>query len=196
MRKLPRPSTLAPLLCLLGAFTATPPAAAQRMAVPVEVQIPLMLKILSFDRVRTARRDQTLVVGVLHQRGYRESAVVADEVVRVLLAARDPGWLVSVIPIDLDNTVDLGEVLTRARIDVLYVTPLRRVSLRQIIAASRTRHVTTLSGVPAYVGSGIAVGIDLLEDRPKILVNLEASRAEGAQLSAELLQLARLVEGP
>jgi hypothetical protein len=45
------------------------------------------------------------------------------------------------------------------------------------------------------VDEGIAIGLDLKAERPEIVVNLEGARAEGADFTAQLLKLARLVQG-
>lgn len=49
-------------------------------------------------------------------------------------------------------------------------------------------------GVPLYVEAGLSVAIDVRNDRPLIVINVAASRAEGSSFPAQLLQLARLVE--
>ena len=54
---------------------------------PVAVQIPILVKMLNFDRKLPERTGGRLVVGVLYQSGYRTSANVADEVCR-----RSPGF--------------------------------------------------------------------------------------------------------
>ena len=55
---------------------------AQEIAVPVAVQIPILVKVLNFDRKLPERTGGRLVVGVLYQSGFRASANIADEVCR------------------------------------------------------------------------------------------------------------------
>ena len=43
--------------------------------------------------------------------------------------------------------------------------------------------------------NGLAVGVGLRGKKPEILINLEAARAEGADFNAQLLRLARIVNG-
>ena len=76
---------------------------------------------------------------------------------------------------------------------MLYVSPLRATPLRDVITASRAMRVTTVTGVPRYVESGLAIGVDMKGERPEIVINLAASRAEGADLTSHLLKLARVV---
>jgi hypothetical protein len=184
-------------LCL-GELAALAPRvlAAQEVAVPVAVQVPILVKILNFDRNLAGRAAGRLVVGVLFQSRYRTSANVADEVclaLRVLPAGALGAIELSCVAIDLDATSALDSALKRNRVQVLYVSPLRAVPLADVTAVSRSAGITTLTGVPRYVETGLAIGLDMKGERPEILINLAASRAEGADLTAHLLKLARLV---
>jgi len=187
------------IACLLfGGSAALVPRvlAAQEVAVPVAVQVPILVKILNFDRNLAGRAGGRLVVGVLFQSRYRTSANVADEVCLALqrLPAGALGAMdLSCVAIDLDATSALDSALKRNRVQVLYVSPLRAVALGDVTAVSRAAGITTLTGVPRYVETGLAIGLDMKGERPEIVINLAASRAEGADLTAHLLKLARVV---
>jgi YfiR/HmsC-like len=173
----------------LGAVAS--PTMAQDVPVPAAVQVPLLLKILTFDR-HLAAAAEPLVVGVVFQRRNRASAAIGDEV-RVLLAAS--ARPIRVIVIDLDETGDLRGMLLRESVQVVYIAPLQAVSVSTLTEATRGEGVVSITGVPRYVEQGLAVGLDMSDSRPRIVINLAASRAEGADFSAELLKLARLA-GP
>ncbi len=186
---------------VLAALAALRPGvgSAQEVAVPVAVQMPIMVKILSFDRKLSARAGGRLVIGVLFQGRYRASAHVAEDVCRSL-DAMPVGALGSLqtlerscVAIDLDDTPALDAALKRLGVQVLYVSPLRAFPLDAVFAASRAARITTLTGVTRYVETGLAIGVDMKGDRPEIVINLAASRAEGADLTAHLLKLARVV---
>ena len=183
---------------LLGGWAATVPAAAQEISVPVEVQVPLLLKILSFDRRLAADGQDSLVIGVVFQSHYRASATIADDVCRALAAAgHNPGAgrMLRVVPIELDEPGTLAATLLRDGVRVLYVTPLRAVAVSAVAAATRERQVISLTGVVQYVEEGLTVAVDAKGERPQIVINLAASRAEGAVFAGQLLKLARLT-GP
>lgn len=185
-------------LLALGLASLAPAArlAAQDVAVPVEVQVPLFIKIFAFDR-NLAAQPGPLVLGVLFQGKYRRSVTVAEDVRRAVSdAERKPagGTELRIVLIDLDETPDLAETLAKHRVRVLYVSPLRAVDIRTLTAVSRLAGISTVTGVPRYVEAGLAVGLDLKGERPEIVVNLLASRAEGADLDAQLLKLARIVQ--
>jgi hypothetical protein len=175
----------------VGMSVAIPTLAAQEVPVPVRVQVPLLLRILSFDRNLARRRAGDLVVAVLYQSRNRSSLAIAEEVTLLL------GSLSSTeaVGIDLDKVTDLRAALAQSGGQVLYVSPLRGVEISGIVRVSRGAGVTTVTGVPRYVEEGISIGLDLKAERPEIVVNLEGARAEGADFTAQLLKLARLVKG-
>jgi hypothetical protein len=184
-------------LTLIASPGASGALAAQDIVVPVAVQIPILVKILSFNRTLTPHEPGQLVIGVVYQSRYQRSATVADEVrraVRSLPKNALPGLEPRVVGLDLDDTADLAAALARERVVILYVSPLRAVEISELTSHSRPLRITTLTGVPQYVEAGLAVGLDSKGDRPQILINLAAARAEGADFDAQLLKLARLVD--
>ena len=166
------------------------------IAVPAEIQAPLFAKILTFDRSLASHAPRELVIGILYQRKVRASLDVKDDFVKAL--DRIPGGQVAgvafrSVAIDWDGSNDISAVLTQERPNVLYVAPLRTVSIEQVAAAARAQGIHTWTGIPEYVERGLAVGIGLSGDRPLILVNLTAARAEGADISSQLLKIARVL---
>lgn len=173
-------------------------AFAQQMPVPVDVQVPVLLKVLTFDRRIADARGQNLVVGVLYQSGFRLSSTVKDQVMDALSRGSPGGPAhrpLNVVAVDADEKEEVEKALTRLGVKVLYVTPLRAFDLPSLCAATRRSGTLTMTGVPDYVEAGLSIGLDLRQDRPRILVNLQAARAEGADLAAPLLGLATVVHG-
>jgi hypothetical protein len=183
------PGAFALALAMLILGAAGSRAVAQDMPVPVETQVPILLKILTFDRAITARPSDRLVIGIIFQGRNRISSEIGDQVLRQLKASAPA---VRVVPMDLDRTDDLVAALLRDSVQVLYVAPLQAVAISTLSKATRERQVLSYTGVPRYVEQGLAVGIDVDGMRPQIVINLEASRAEGAVFSAQLLKLVRL----
>ena len=48
-------------------------------------------------------------------------------------------------------------------------------------------------GVPVFVEDGLAVGIAMKGNRPLVVINLTASKAEGADFSSQLLHIAKII---
>lgn len=175
-------------IAILPAIAATR-LAAQDMEVPVAVQIPLFLKVISFDRHHAA--DQPLVFGIVFQSGYRASVEAKNEALLAIAAVAPAAPAVRPVAIDLDRE-SLPNALGGQRFSVVYVTPVRAISIGDIAAATSAARVTTFTGVPRFVALGLAVGVRLQGERPRLLINLPAARASGADFSAELLKLAQV----
>jgi hypothetical protein len=169
---------------------------AEEAVVPPSVQAAILIKAAGFDRALIARGRGEIVIGILYQRGVRESLAVQGEFSRALegLAGQTiADRSLRVVLINWENDVKIAALLSREKIDILYVAPLRSVSISDISATAQALGIRTWSSVPAYVDKGLALGVGIRGDRPLILVNLTAARAEGADLSSQLLKLARLV---
>jgi hypothetical protein len=159
-------------------------------AVPVEMQLALFSKIWKLDRNFDSTGVVTLVI--VYQAGFRDSLLVKDDLVATVQRLKLP---IRCIPLEVGSEELLRKRLSEIQATVVYVTPLRSVSVAEIARISRTRGLRTITGVPDYVEEGIAVGIGERKDRPLIIINLQGSRAEGSDFSSQLLQLARIV-GP
>ena len=163
---------------------------------PAPMQASLFAKILTFDRNLKARAGKELKIGVLYQSKVRSSLEAQEEFLRAMCG--DPGrrieaLAVSCVAIEWTGAPNLEAGTAREGIRVLYVAPLRAVAIEEIVAISRARRITTLTGVPEFVEKGIALGLALRAERPLILVHLAAARAEGADLNSQLLKLARVL---
>ena len=170
--------------------------AAQSIAAPVEMHLPLLTKVIEYDRTFRGKITSVVKIGVIYQKSWRPSSAVFDEVLSVTsrTAFMVCGFPVEIVPIDVGGDASVHELLGKHSIDILYVAPVRGVSLEDITSASEEQHFRTITGVPQYVEHGIAIGVDLRNDRPLIVINLPAAKACGADLSAQVLRLARVVE--
>jgi hypothetical protein len=183
--------------CMLtpGAM-AEPAGLADETGLPVEVQYPLILKILQFDRNLVSRAGTEIVIATIYQGRHRASVRARDEVHRAAKAAsaqRVADLPVRVVDVDIEQ-VDLAQALESMGVDVAYVMPLRAVNISTITGVTREMRIATVTGVEEYVHDGVSVGLGVFQEKPRVLVNLDASRAEGVDFSSRLLSLAQLVK--
>ena len=173
-------------------------AHAQEMAAPAGIQVPLLFKILTFDRRTGARPPgQVIVIAVVFQSGYRASLVAKNQVVDALEAMEHStisGHPVRWVVVELKEREQLRLALIHERTDVVYVTPLRGVELDPLVRAARAGGMTTFTGVPLYVEQGLALSVGIVRDRPQIIVNLPATRAEGSDFTSQLLRVCKVIE--
>ena len=169
---------------------------AEEMPVPVDLQYSLLMKILTFDRNLKARVGEEIVVGIVYQKNFRVSNNAKDEFTKAMDESpikKIEDIPIRQVPVNLNDT-DLDSAVSQTKIDILYITPLRAVKIEDITRVSQTRKLTTMTGVPGYVESGLAVGIGTKGDKPLIIINLPATKKEGADFSSQLLRIVKIVE--
>lgn len=162
------------------------PCTTMAAEVPVSVQLSLYQKIWKLDRNLGTRAD--LVVAVLYQDTYAASTEARAQVQAWSGTSR-----VRCIFVALDQK-SAEAALQTVVADVFYVTPMRGADIEQIVRIARARQIRTMSGLTEYLLIGLSVGIGVRNDRPRIMINLDAAKAEGAAYQAQLLQMAEIVK--
>ena len=89
---------------------------------------------------------------------------------------------------------EMARKIAAADVDVVYVTAGHEDVLGDIVGATRTAGILTITGTPGLVKAGLSVGLRLDRDRPRLEVNLAALDAEGHQLDARVLRLCEVVD--
>ncbi|HEV8122686.1 MAG TPA: YfiR family protein [Gemmatimonadales bacterium] len=185
-------------LALLALILNGRAAQAQGMEAPADVQVPLLFKILTFDRKLADRvPGDDIVIAILFQAEYHPSMRARDQVVEALtdmLGSTISGHPVRWVLLELRDAASLRSALKRSQVAVIYVTPFRGLDLRFITEVARAEGITTFTGVPTYVEEGLALGIGIDDERPQIIVNISAARAEGSDFTSQLLRVSRVVE--
>lgn len=172
------------------------PARAQTLPVPVETQLPLFLKVLTFDRNLQQSAGDELVIAILFQPRFRGSLLVKEGLERAAVASEITtvgGVPFRLVAVDLDGEEELRSRIVQSEADVLYIAPLRAVQIETITGISRDLRLVTLSGAPEYINGGVAVSIEVVRSSPRLVINLEAAEQQGADFSSRLLNLARVV---
>ncbi|MBI4809879.1 MAG: hypothetical protein HY800_00195 [Ignavibacteriales bacterium] len=144
---------------------------AQEMPIPIKVQVPLFTKILSFDRNLKTRVGNEIVLGIVYQKNFRTSFDVQDQIITTItkIPIREiDGISLRCIAIEMKENIDLTDIITKNKVDILYITPMRTLDFEKISAISRANQILTISGVPDYIDEGFAVGIGSKGDNPMI----------------------------
>ena len=184
---------------------------AQEMPVSVDVQLAIFSRSLNYEQnLHTRVGTDTLAIGVVYQKDFDRSYTVGSEVMKTLASLdKYGGYVFRYVPIDLSRGADLAMAdsinktgydtaglsnrISKHNIDLLYIAPLRNVDPETVTTITRERQILTMTGVPHYVRSGISVGVDMENNRPRILFNLQAIQAEGANFSTTILRIGHTV---
>lgn len=188
----------APIVLLLFLLLSSSiPTHAQEMETPVQIQLPLFLKILSFDRNLKTRSKDVVHIGILYQKNVRQSVQVKNEVLKIVEEMQQKeilGMQTQFFPIEFTSESDLATAATRYDLEVIYITPMRAVDISMLSAHCHELHLLTITGVPEYMETGIAVGIGLKGEKPLIIINPTAAKLAGADFHSQLLKLAKIIQ--
>ena len=185
-------------LPLVLALLFTVPADAQTMPMPVDIQLPLFLKILTYDRSFQYKARSAITIGVIYLPGDPESVKAKDEMVANLKRLADrtiKNLPIKYVTLEFRDVASLDKAVKAGKVNVFYVAPGLGDQLPSLIKMSRSYAITSATGVPEFVQRGIAVGIGIKADKkPDILINLPSSRSEGSEFDASLLRIATVVK--
>jgi hypothetical protein len=185
---------LAPLALVPAPAAAR--SAAESMPVPVSLQIPLILKVLTYDRNLGSRAQSELRIGIVIAPRDPASVRARDELADVFGSLADKTvkrLRLRPVMLEYGSAAQLEGALRSAGVNVLYVAPGNGPNVGEIARLARAAQIVSTTGVPEYVPQGIAVGIGEQQDRPQILINLPASRSEGSEFDASLLRIVKIV---
>lgn len=184
-------------LAVFLALNAARAAAAEPMPLTPDLQVPLILKILTYDRHFETKAGRDLAIGIVYAPGDPASVKAANDIADTLY--RFAGKTVKRLAIryfliDFTTSEKLESSIAQKGISVLYVAPGNVKNLAGVMQVSQARGVTTATGVPDYVRRGVAVGIGVADDRPQILINLSSTKSEGSEFDASLLRIATVLK--
>lgn len=167
---------------------------AQNINVQISVQIPIFTKILSFERSISENSNPNIVIGVVYQK-FAYSKQSKDAVIEAFSKNSYSGKKrISVKEIEANTISDLSNGITNNKPDVILLVPLRSIEIEKVLELTKKNHILSMTLCPEYVTKNkVSVAIDVQGDKPQILINLNTSKAEGADFSSQLLKLSKIV---
>jgi len=171
-------------------------AAAEQL--PAANKALLIFRILAFDRALADRAGETIVVAVVSREGVQESEADQAEMVAAMTELAKTtsivGRTIRVVRVPFQGGDRLDASLSQERAVAAYLTPSLTEQLGVISQVARKRDILTFSGVEAYIEAGVSFGVVRRGAKPSILVNLPATKAEGALVDTALLRIAEVVK--
>jgi hypothetical protein len=181
---------------LLGAALSSIPS---REVLPARNQALLLLRVLSYDRNLKARSGAEVTVVVAYREGAPRSEQEQGMAAALEEAARSftvSGLKARVVTVPWRGAAALGAELKATGAAALYVGESLSGETAGISAAARGRSALTFAPLREMVEGGLALGLLNANDRARLLVNLAASREEGADLDSVFLGIAEVIGRP
>jgi hypothetical protein len=180
---------------LLALFLLAAPLQASAV-VPFDVQLPLVLKALTYDRNLKSRSGDTVRIAIVMPSKGSRSAV--DELLSSLNAI--PGRTVNGLPVvfkeivaDTDDAIEQG--LRDGTWAAAYVMPgFSHADLAKVRRICESRRVLAVAASVDDLEHGLAFGIGAQGSKPQIVINLRASKACGSDFDLALLQLSKVMQ--
>jgi hypothetical protein len=164
--------------------------------VPPARQVLILTRALAYDGNLKTRAGADLLIAVLGKAGHSASDELAGtmgKAFRGLGNVKVQGLAVRATQMSYKDAAGLAATIEREGIDAIYVCPGLDAELMGIFEATRRLKVVTMASRQDYVQRGLSLGVFALEGKPTIVVNLAASKAEGAAFGSDLLRLAKVI---
>jgi hypothetical protein len=183
------------LLLLFALVTVVRDASAEDVPVPFALQAELLAKVAAYDRNMQARAGDRVRVLLVQKPGDDSSARAIVQMQEAL------GKIGTIAGLPHDEQVvawggapALAQTVTAQHAAIVYLTPGFSGDVDAIRAALTGVDVLSVAAVPNYVPRGIVLGFDIVEGRPKLLVNLSQSAKQHVAFKAEVLKLMRVYQ--
>lgn len=174
--------------------------AAHAANLPAGRQAALLARVLGYaNGVASRAKDKTVRVAVLYQPNDSASVDEKDELVEEMTSlfsrVRLPkGRELQASGLAFRSRKDLRKELEEGSIDVVYVVRGLDASVVDIRTVTRELSCVSVTNQESNVDNGLGIGLISRGSKPTIVVNLQATKAEGADLNPALLRVAEVVD--
>jgi hypothetical protein len=171
-------------------------ASAGELVVPVAIQVEMLGKLVGFDRGFKDRAGPQARVLVLEAPGRGESKRAAQQLKAALEKRETFGGLPQVSELATYlGPKELAAACGERHVALVYLAPgFTDDEVRAMAKALAGVNVLTAAAAASDVAAGAVVGFDLVEGKPKILVNLPQAQKQGVSFASSLLSLARVLQ--
>lgn len=171
-------------------------AQAAEPMLPVTQQVPLLLKVLTYDRTLMGSDSTTIRVGFIYDPLSPDSRRQLNDFLTELRGFADKtvrDHRVEFIPIPLDPSEE--ELPAEANtVMVLFVPPSDPRIVPIVRSFTRTRKLLSATPVESYVEAGLSLGLIVRNGRTGVAINMAASGEEGRVWAEDFLRLCRIID--
>lgn len=168
-------------------LTLLPVISVEAMDIPLDLQIQIFLKIMTYDRAISLGKGEPFRVGIVSLGNEGEKRLL--EVQKSLSDKTIMGAPIVAIPIKSDfNPPDLFSQPPH----ILILFPLADEKLLKVLNYAKAQKILTFGTEPDFLRYDIGVVLTLEEGKPLINLNLSLAKQAGADFHANFLKLCRI----
>lgn len=182
--------------CLLMLLFAVGAIGKQDATIDPNLGIPLFLKIVTYDENFDPEAFEAVNICIVYDRGRvhsYEQYLKAEKFFKKNPDLKVNGIAVRHHAVTYDEIGSTLEAMDDLQYHLLLVTNIGNERIAPLSRKIQAHHVRSFALDPAYVPSGLSVGIKVKKKGQLIVVNLNSSRLEGSKFSAHLLKLCEIV---
>jgi hypothetical protein len=167
----------------------------EEVAVPVPLQMELLLKVAGYDKNLGARAPDLVRVLLLAKPTSASGNHVAQLAGRVLSGKALAGRAVEASVQPFSDAAGLAQRIKEQRVAIVYLAPgFDAGELQAIAKALSGLSVLSVGALSRFVQSGTVLGFDLISGKPKLLIHQKRARDQGVDFSSQVLKLAKVIE--
>ena len=163
--------------------------------VRMDLQVNLFLKILRYDRNISKRGANGLKLGVLYNPASKKSTKAFTDFQEQFnqIESRTINDI-QIFLVPIKGYEELTKSIKSYGVNIVYIAPGFDSNLSDVLNVCKSNSVLTLTGVPKYAEKGVAVGLGIKMKRPQIIINNSVAKEVGANFSADILKLAKVIK--
>ena len=178
---------------LLSAALLLAASAEAGAGVPFDVQVPLVLKALTYDRNLKSRASDQVRIAIVIPKGASRAAEELTASVKSVTGRTINNLPVIFKEIVVEDDATLEEGLKEGTWAAAYVMPgFGRADIAKIRRLCEGRRILAIAAAVDDMEYGLAFGIGAQGSKPQIVINLPASKACGSDFDLALLQLSKV----
>ena len=155
---------------------------------PQQIQGALLHKLLGYDRNLPSRSPQSVEIALI-----AESAAEVSKLAQ-LQGKKIQGKSVKITVITNTDPAGLAIALDGASTNAVYLAgKTNDATLKATLAWATAKKIPVFGGSRSLAEKGTAVGFAIEGGKPRIIINVKASRAQGMNFPSRVLRLATLI---
>ena len=152
------------------------------------------MKSLDYDR--NLKNKNIIRIGIIYQENFRSSFKTKNQIINIakeLESKLSSNFQFEFEGININKSEDIRDFIKTGNYDVVYIAPLRAVNIENLANILRQNKILAITGIAEYVVHDIPFTVDLVNDKPKIVIDLNNSKNSGADFNVSLLKLAKVI---
>lgn len=179
-------TALAALLVLISAGTS------HAQGVPENLQAAIFYKVLAYDYNLQSKAGNQVTIAIVTDGKTAGRQQTMLEGFNKIKGQQLGGKTINIIVVKITNPASLGDA---TKGDILYLPEgSDEKTVNAVLTFAEKDKHATLGGSETLASKGCAIGLAVEDGKPKIVINLPASQAQGMNLSSKVLRLAKVIQ--